>query len=284
MRLVAGAGVTAIFKGGSGQGLDDTLTWDAGLGAITHIQGPGDQDLAVDPNGQDMTISGNLGLGASPLISSGSTLTIREADDPVLTFRRNDSTVSADDSFGGIEWYSEDSDHTTSNIIGSIKAFAEVNLTGNEPAGKIEIRGHDDAQGESPPIVIDRFGNLGVGANPDNNAKMSLIEDELILFNESDEFSAGSKMDPEYSADSSSSFTIDRHNYFDLQDLVAVNDGTGSLTVGDACVFRFDAAAGTHSALDSGTTKTTPGSVDAWMKVNINSTIHYIPAYTSKTT
>ena len=49
-------------------------------------------------------------------------------------------------------------------------------------------------------------------------------------------------------------------------------------------VFRFPAAAGTHSTVDAGTTKTTPGTVNAWVVININGTEHYIPAYTSKTT
>jgi hypothetical protein len=46
-------------------------------------------------------------------------------------------------------------------------------------------------------------------------------------------------------------------------------------------VFRFDAAAGTHKAIAAGSTKVTPGTVDAWLKVNINGTLYYVPAYTS---
>jgi hypothetical protein len=73
-------------------------------------------------------------------------------------------------------------------------------------------------------------------------------------------------------------YTITRHNFINL-----VNPSlAGSAVLTDACVFRFNAAAGTHKAVDSGTTKTTPGTVDAWMKININGTIYYIPAYTSK--
>jgi acetaldehyde dehydrogenase (acetylating) len=52
----------------------------------------------------------------------------------------------------------------------------------------------------------------------------------------------------------------------------------------DAHVFRFDAAIGTHKAVDSGTTKTSPGTVSAWVKININGATHYMPAYASKTT
>jgi hypothetical protein len=56
-----------------------------------------------------------------------------------------------------------------------------------------------------------------------------------------------------------------------------------STTLTDACVFRFDAAAGTHKAVDGATTKTTPSGVDAWVKINVNGAIRFIPAYVSKT-
>jgi hypothetical protein len=76
------------------------------------------------------------------------------------------------------------------------------------------------------------------------------------------------------------SLFVTRHNYIMMNNPVL--EGTATLT--DACAIRFDAAAGTHKAVDSGTTKTSPGTVDAWVKVNVNGTIHYLPAYTSKTT
>ena len=57
-------------------------------------------------------------------------------------------------------------------------------------------------------------------------------------------------------------------------------DATG---FGEGYDVSFDAAAGTHKAVDSGTTKTSPGTVSVWMKINVNGTVHYVPAYTSKT-
>ena len=50
----------------------------------------------------------------------------------------------------------------------------------------------------------------------------------------------------------------------------------------DACVFAFDAAAGSHKAVDSGSTHPDIDATDAWIKVNINGSVHYIPAYTDK--
>lgn len=72
-------------------------------------------------------------------------------------------------------------------------------------------------------------------------------------------------------------FTITRYNYFNVTNI------TGAATVTNGCVFRFNAAAGTHKAVDAATTKTTPGGVDAWMKQNINGTLYFQPLYLSKT-
>lgn len=95
-----------------------------------------------------------------------------------------------------------------------------------------------------------------------------------------DAYTNAIRLTPTYSA--ATALTVTRHNYIDLnQPAVA---GVGPAAVTDAAVFRFNAAAGTHKAVDAGTTKTTPGTVDAWIKVNVNGTIYYMPAYTSKTT
>lgn len=129
-------------------------------------------------------------------------------------------------------------------------------------------------------VGIGRGFNNSVGAD----TLLELQDDLDITGNETDEFSATLTFNPVYSANSASSFTIDRHNYIDVITVGAVNDGAGDLTVTDAAVMRFNAAPGSHSAIDSGTTKTSPGTVDAWRKDNIDGTIYYTPMYTSKTT
>jgi len=73
--------------------------------------------------------------------------------------------------------------------------------------------------------------------------------------------------------------TVTRGNYIDV-----LRPTLTDISMTDACVLRFPAAAGTHEAVDAGSTKTTPGTVNAWVKVNVNGTVYYIPAYTSKTT
>ncbi len=95
-----------------------------------------------------------------------------------------------------------------------------------------------------------------------------------------DAYTAGVSLTPTYTA--ATSQTVTRHNYLNLANPVLSGAGPAALT--DATVFRFDAAAGTHKAVDAGTTKITVGAVDAWIKVNVNGTLYYMPAYTSKTT
>ena len=73
--------------------------------------------------------------------------------------------------------------------------------------------------------------------------------------------------------------TVTRFNVIDVPNYTA----SGLQVLTDMCVFRYDANAGSHKALSGGTTKSSPGVVDAWRKENINGTIHYGPLYLSKT-
>jgi len=95
----------------------------------------------------------------------------------------------------------------------------------------------------------------------------------------SDGYVSGVRLSPTY--DAATAQTVTRHNYIDVEDVLLT--GAGPAAVTDACVFRFNAAAGTHKALAGASTKTTPGAWDAAVKINVNGTIMYIPAYTSPT-
>jgi len=87
------------------------------------------------------------------------------------------------------------------------------------------------------------------------------------------------RITPTYSAGTAQ--TVTRHNYIDVNSPTL--SGAGPAAVTDACVFRFNAAAGTHKAVDGNTTKSTPGTVNAWLKCNVNGTVYFTPMYTSKT-
>lgn len=94
-----------------------------------------------------------------------------------------------------------------------------------------------------------------------------------------DGYTSGMRFTPTINA--GSALTMTRLNLFDVNNPTLGGAGPAALT--DMCLFRFNAAAGTHKAVDSGTTKTSPGTVTQWLKVNVNGTIAYIPSYSSKT-
>lgn len=107
------------------------------------------------------------------------------------------------------------------------------------------------------------------------NAILEMENVQILAAGADDGYCASARFDPGYSG----AYTIARHNYLDIQD-VSLASGAA---VTDACVMRFDANAGTHKALDTASTKTTPGGVDAWVKINLNGTLGYVPVYLSKT-
>lgn len=121
---------------------------------------------------------------------------------------------------------------------------------------------------------------LGVGTAPTTDlGALQAAKTRTITGTVADGLTAAITLAPTYSA--ATAQTVTRHNYIEL--LNPTLTGAGPAAVTDAAAFWFDAAAGTHKALDSGTIKLTPGGVDAWIKVNINGTIYYVAAYTSKT-
>lgn len=145
------------------------------------------------------------------------------------------------------------------------------------------IRGTSDTSGDLAffttnvrRITIDEAGNTGFKtSNP--ATLVELADDETITGNVTDDYSAGLTLDPEYSADSADTYTITRHNYIDVNNVAAVNDGAGALNVTDACLVRLDADLGTHKVttnLDK-SSNTAAGTV----KVNVNGTIYHIQLY-----
>jgi len=115
---------------------------------------------------------------------------------------------------------------------------------------------------------------VGVGlATPDT--RLHVKETKTLAASPADDYAGAATLEPLYTG----AFTVTRHNYIDAKDVALA----GSAVVTDACLVRFNAAAGTHKAVDAGTTKTTPGTVDAWIKVNVAGTVYYSPLYLSKT-
>jgi hypothetical protein len=115
------------------------------------------------------------------------------------------------------------------------------------------------------------------------NDLLVITEDQTLTGDVTDNTSSKAQITPAYTVTDGGDHTVTRHNYL-LIDNVSKTETSGTITITDGAVMRFDADAGTHVCIDAGTTKSTPGTVNAWEKVNINGTIHYIPCYTSKTT
>lgn len=147
----------------------------------------------------------------------------------------------------------------TSNIIGRSSSYITIQVAGTEV------------------LRVDTSQNIGIGtAVPATRAHVA--ENPTISGTVTDGYSAAVTLNPSYTA-SGGAQTVTRHNYIDVRNTMLFS----SAAVTDACLVRFDAAAGTHKAVDAGTTKTTPITVNAWLKCNLNGAIVYIPMYTSKT-
>lgn len=117
-------------------------------------------------------------------------------------------------------------------------------------------------------------GKWGIGTSAPAS-RLELAESVTLTNNTNDAYSACLTLDPEYTG----AYTLDRHNFIDLNNVASADS-----TITNSFVFRFDANPGTHYAISGSSTKTTPGTVDAWFKVNIADTIHYVPLYTSTLT
>lgn len=142
---------------------------------------------------------------------------------------------------------------STSTTTGALTVAGGVGIVGTAyMGGQIQLSGSDAAFGA---LVIQSSATLVAGLT--------------------DGYLASQWWRPTYSG----AFAVTRHNYVNVRNPVV----SGGASVTDAALFRFDAAAGTHAALAAGTTKATPSSVSAWVKININGTLHYVPAYTSTT-
>jgi hypothetical protein len=158
-----------------------------------------------------------------------------------------------------------------STVVGR---FFVANATGTAYIGSqsnhpLALRVNDTDQ-----VTVATTGYTGFGTTSPAT-KIVSTEGKSLTGALTDGYSAALTFTPAYVG----AFTVTRHNYIDVNNVLL--QSSAALT--DACVMRFDAAAGTHKAIDSGTTKTSPGAVSAWMKININGTLYYIPAYTSKT-
>lgn len=124
---------------------------------------------------------------------------------------------------------------------------------------------------------------FGTAAGPDttNGNILEVARVHTLAGNIGDGQAAGLVLDPGYTG----AFTATRHNYLKYEN-PSVAAGAA---VTDACVMWFDAAAGTHLAVDAHAGGGTPtlgaasapvtGDPDAWVKINVNGTVMRMPAW-----
>tara|TARA_R110000824_G_scaffold5801_2_gene26698 strand:- start:65 stop:1474 length:1410 start_codon:yes stop_codon:yes gene_type:complete len=205
----------------------------------------------------DVAITGDLTVSGNDIKGTGGTAITMDGSNNVTIV--GDLTVTG----GDIDLSGEASqitliDNTATALqIGSDGALDLIKINTSDGYAFLEVNG-------------DRS-NTGIGT-------ASIITDSsgVMTGNTADGYVGAIELDPAYS--SSSSYTITRHNYIKIDNVnLQVN---AALT--DACIFAFDANAGSHKAVDSGSTHPDIDATDAWVKININGTVHYMPAYTDK--
>lgn len=145
---------------------------------------------------------------------------------------------------------------------------------GQAPSSNNFLFAYNDGTSWFEYARITTTGNVGIGTSP--GIRLDVSETQAVATSAT--FSAAAiRMNPVYTA--TGTITV-KHRYIHFTQ-PTISGGTTTFT--DAHTMYFDAAAGTHKAVDAGTTKTTPGTVNAWVKIDVNGTTYYIPAYTSKT-
>src|SRR3990167_5486075 len=167
--------------------------------------------------------------------------------------------------------------NASNTISNQISSAGSTNTIFNESALDIDFR--IEGTSNTNLFYVDA-GNNRVGFGVATPAQfVELEETQTITGAVTDGYAGALVLDPGYTA--ATAQTVTRHNYIDVQNVSVA--GAGPAAVTDAAVMRFDAVAGTHKATVGATTKTTPTAVQAWLKINVNGTLHYIPAYTSTT-
>tara|TARA_R100000781_G_scaffold108460_1_gene73004 strand:+ start:4079 stop:5608 length:1530 start_codon:yes stop_codon:yes gene_type:complete len=214
----------------------------------------GGNTITMDTS-DNVTIGNNLKVGGNVIQASdgGNTITMDTSDNVTIA---GDLTVTG----GDIDLSGEASQITLiDNATGALQIGSD---------GALDLFKLNTSDG-GPTIQI----NSAKGQLYANLPTLKLTETAVVTGDANDASPASITLDANYMG----SHTVTRHNYMVLE-----NPNLTNTTLTNACVFSFDANAGTHKAIDSGSAHPDIDTTDAWMKININGTVYYIPCYTDK--
>ncbi len=121
----------------------------------------------------------------------------------------------------------------------------------------------------TPATVATISGAVAAGTTPG----LALVGTSTITGGVTDGYNGSLRLTATY--DAATALTVTRHNYIDVPNVALTGAGPAALT--DACLFRFDAALGTHKATTNAD-KTGNAKVGT-IKINENGTIRHIQLY-----
>jgi hypothetical protein len=138
--------------------------------------------------------SGNVGIGTTAPVSL---VDISSATGGVLTLSRNDTTVTAADVIGSLQWWNNDTQLTTQNLYASIVVTATSTVTTDAAAGTMKINVTGSTAGGAPiehmafaPTAVAKLSFFGATpvirqaytavSNPPTQAEVTAIRDALV--------------------------------------------------------------------------------------------------------
>lgn len=105
--------------------------------------------------------TGEVGIG---VVAPLSILHVQTTTGAVLTLGRDDTVTAASDVIGQINFYSNDSSLTSSQIVGSIKCVGSAAFASANPVGYLTFGTSTTAAGNATRMTLDSLGNLLLGA------------------------------------------------------------------------------------------------------------------------
>ena len=219
---------------------------------------------AVDLNGT-LDVSGTSTLTGLVTATNGvklgnNILYASDGDAAITTDTSSNVTIAGDLTVtgGDIDLSGEASQIT---LIDNTTSALQIGSTG--ALGLISINTNDDSE----------FVNFQ-HTQASNLASLKITSFVPLTGNVASSWAGGIRFDPGFTGN----YTITNYSYLQFDSILLAS----SAAITNTSLFHFNAAAGSHGALDSGSAHPDIDTTDAWIKININGTIHYIPAYTDK--